>query len=279
LTGGLAGAIKAGTDRNYFQKIGDARQREMLLPQIARQQQMEQVKSQRETEAIRRADIIRDDVRLEAQQKATELNQEERRKMTKRKDFRARNPLFDPAKATPAQVRELAEFGETPESIGSYDFTKDQTKTIGGVVFKKNLSTGKYEDAGLPTMPGEQRAEINIIDPTTGKTITLETTSAKAAGLLNSRVVAKMSQDAQAQRQEDTQEFQAGQQQQRLQHSTEMAERNRQMRAPQLLSAMQQYITSQNAKKKSSEPKMTLEDAKQVYRQMGLDVDTILSRQ
>ena len=42
---------------------------------------------------------------------------------------------------------------------------------------------------------------------------------------------------------------------------------------------MQQYVTSQNAKKKSSEPKMTLEDAKQVYRQMGLDVDTILSRQ
>jgi hypothetical protein len=41
-TGGLVGGVKAATDRNYFEKMGDSNRRAELLPQIAvRQQQAE----------------------------------------------------------------------------------------------------------------------------------------------------------------------------------------------------------------------------------------------
>lgn len=54
--GGLAGGIKAGTDRNYFEKMGDSFQRDRLLPKIAAQQQIEG--NQVNTENKRLAPII-----------------------------------------------------------------------------------------------------------------------------------------------------------------------------------------------------------------------------
>lgn len=95
--------------------------------------------------------------------------------------FRSRK-FFDPSKATEADRRALAEFDETPESIGKYDLTKSDTKEVAGKLFKLNPNTGSYEDTGISD-PSKSVVEYTITDKATGVTHKYATTSERAAGL------------------------------------------------------------------------------------------------
>jgi len=122
---------------------------------------------------------------------------------TKRKNFYSKNKYFDPATASPAQRRELEGFGETPESVGKYDFSKPDFKQIGGVTYKYNKATGAFEDTNLPKDDAKSIVDYEITDAD-GIKRTFRTTNERAAGLITSTKNAKMQIEAAELRQDKT---------------------------------------------------------------------------
>jgi hypothetical protein len=127
-----------------------------------------------------------------------------------RKSFFTRNSSFNPQTATDAQRRELAEFGETPESIGIYDNTNPNFKQIGGVTFEWNNATKTFDATNLPTDASKEIVEYTVTD-NNGIKRTFAVPVDKAASLTNSLRVAGMNIEAATARQALQQNFQAGQ--------------------------------------------------------------------
>lgn len=127
----------------------------------------------------------------------------------KREAFRRANPSFDATKATDAQRRALAEFGESPETVGTYDFSKPDTKMVAGTLYQRNPSTGAYEDTGVKD-PSKQVVDYTIVDPDTGVTQKYSTTSERAAALKTQLKAAGMQIQAASERQQSQQTYQAG---------------------------------------------------------------------
>ncbi len=123
----------------------------------------------------------------------------------KREAFRRANPSFDATKATDAQRRALAEFGESPETVGTYDFSKPDTKMVAGTLYQRNPSTGAYEDTGVKD-PSKQVVEYTIVDPDTGVAQKYATTSERAASLKTQLKAAGMQIQAASERQQSTQQ-------------------------------------------------------------------------
>lgn len=141
----------------------------------------------------------------------------------KRKNFYSRYKFFDPATATPAQKAEAAEFGETPESIGKYDFTNPKNRAIAGEDFQFDPTDKSWKTTGLKD-PSKAIVEFDVQDPDdptnadgSPKYTTYKTTSEKAAGLKTSLAVAKLNiiaarENNNANRQQDVKKFNAGNQ-------------------------------------------------------------------
>jgi len=123
----------------------------------------------------------------------------------KREAFRRANPSFDATKATDAQKRALAEFGESPESVGTYDFSKPDTKMVAGTLYQRNPNTGAYEDTGVKD-PSKQVVEYTIVDPDTGVAQKYATTSERAASLKTQLKAAGMQIQAATERLQSTQQ-------------------------------------------------------------------------
>lgn len=123
----------------------------------------------------------------------------------KREAFRRANPSFDATKATDAQKRALAEFGESPETVGTYDFSKPDTKMVAGTLYQRNPSTGAYEDTGVKD-PSKQVVEYTIVDPDTGVAQKYATTSERAASLKTQLKAAGMQIQAATERLQSTQQ-------------------------------------------------------------------------
>jgi len=150
-----------------------------------------------------------DNIRLREIAENNRIAKAEALTQKKREAFYRTNKYFDPAKATEAQKRQLAEIGETPESIGQYDFTKPDTKMVAGTLYQRNPSTGAYEDTGVKD-PSKAVVEYTIIDPDTGVAQKYATTSERAAGLKTQLKAAGMQIQAANERQQSQQTYQAG---------------------------------------------------------------------
>ncbi|MBS1793682.1 MAG: hypothetical protein JSS81_07505 [Acidobacteria bacterium] len=230
--GGLGGAIVGAgiggvggiIDRNFDDKLKD---KMFGIPKA--QRQLEQARQaeeadtrQRVTDAqVRNIDADnqyqRDKMRQDADSKqAQQLEQ-------KRKNWYARNKYFDPAKATEAQRRELAEFGETPESVGKFDMTKPEFKQIAGQTFKWSPTEQAFVDTNLPADKSKSMTEITVKDPTDGKSYTFVTTSDRAAGMLNSRQVAGLQIEAAKDRQISQQTWQSQENEKNRQQAAALA--------------------------------------------------------
>lgn len=137
---------------------------------------------------------------------ADNARQAEQLKQKKRVDFRRANPTFDPTKASEAQVKQLAEIGETPMSIGHYDFTKADIKWINGQAWKKDTS-GAFTLAGLPTKENESLVEYKVKDPDTDVETTYLVPQQKAAQLKTNLASAGLQIQAANERQANSQQF------------------------------------------------------------------------
>lgn len=186
----------------------------------------------------------------------------------KRTNWHKRTPFFDPKKATPSQIRELAEFGETPESIGKYDLKDPKTKKIGDTEFKWDRNENAWVEDGLPKDRSEAFVEVTAKDPSSGKSYTFVTSQEKAAQLMNSRTVAGLQIEAAKDRQLNQQNFQAGENE-----KTRQATRDRDALKAQMNAAIKQYDTAVGAKKQADAEaaKARLLELKSQYDQIDED--------
>lgn len=139
--------------------------------------------------------------------KSQEEQAAEKAKQTSRRDFYRRNQYFDPTKATEAQIKELAKFGETPFSIGHYDVTKPNVKVMNGVSFVWNPATRSFEESNIPKDASKSIVEYKVKDPDTDVEYTYATTQEKAASLKTQLLSAGLSIQAASERQTSQQQF------------------------------------------------------------------------
>lgn len=195
---------------------------------------------------------------------------DEQLKQRKRTDFYRGNKAFDPTKATEAQVKQLAEFGETPQSIGAYDFTKAEMKLINGITFKKNPISGAFERTDLPIKEGDTVVDFEVKDPDTDVVYKYSVPQAKAAQLRTNLISAGMQIRAAEERQATQIKANAAEGEKDRTSRERIAAANKQMTSAQLLTQMQKYADDNG---------MTLEDAKAEFTKSGVDVEGILKRQ
>jgi len=206
--GAGAGAVMGATMNNVDERMVDKMKLAQLLPQYQQAYGMERQKKADDTAEIYKQAQIRnlddDNKRLGDVAKQTMLDR-------KRKAWHSTHKFFDPAKATVAEKRQLAEFNETPESIGLYDFTKPDRKVVGGVTFAWNPNTKSFEDAGLPKDKSKEIIDYTVTDKATGVKTTYSVTSDKAATLKTQLEAAGMQIEAAEKRQISQQNFQGQQ--------------------------------------------------------------------
>lgn len=196
-TGGLFGVIgdtvRSVADPKYYSELENRDRQAPLFRKLAQTQQQEAFDAKQANiyEDNRRLAQVADD--RKATQNATLLQK-------KREAWFRTRKFFDPAKATDADRRQLAEIGETPEGIGKYDFTKPDTKTIAGRMFKYDPNTGAFEDTNIKD---DARAivEYEITDSATGVKHKYATTSERAAALKTQLEAAGMQIEAAKERQ------------------------------------------------------------------------------
>lgn len=133
-----------------------------------------------------------------------------------RQNWYKSHPFFDATKATDADKDQLAKFGETPESIGTYDYKDPKTIKAAGSVFQYDRNKRAWVDQDALKDPSQEPVAYSVYNPATKQTQTFYTTSARAAGLVNHLTGIGMQVDAANARQQSQQEFQGGQQTQRL---------------------------------------------------------------
>lgn len=129
----------------------------------------------------------------------------------KKDSFFRRYRAFNPLLASESQIRELKEFGETPESVGKYDFTNPKEKTVNGVSYLYNPLTQSYEESGLPNDPSKAIYEYEVEDSVTGVKHKFAVSAENAARFRTSIENARMMVKAANERQQKQQEFQRSQ--------------------------------------------------------------------
>ncbi len=247
---GIGGTINPDWDENREkdQKLQELDEADERIKKAAL------LESQLATQETNRKNVETDNA-LNAQKEASKLEDKEiERRRKSRNDFHRNNKYFDPATATEAQKRQLAEFGETPESVGKYDFTNPKEKTVAGISYLFNPLTKSWDESNLPKDGSKAIVEYAVTDPDTGVEYKYATTSEKAASLRNSLISAGLQIKAANERQTSQQNFQADQN-----------DKNRQQRR-------EQFLTSFNYKVQQDKAKGVLDKLK-LQTQMKSDLD------
>jgi hypothetical protein len=210
-TGGIGGAI-AGTAVEGFYPKANTQMR--TNSEIAKSNQriggLQKAVGAEEDSLFNKArteNIMVDNERQEQIRKDNAEKDRVKTAETKRANFYKQNKYFDPTKATPAQARQLAEFGETPDSVGKFDFSKPEFKQVGEDTFKWDANEQAFVDTNLPNDKTKAFTEITVKEPETKKSYTFVTTQEKAAGLMNARTVAGLQIEAAKDRQISQQKF------------------------------------------------------------------------
>jgi len=213
--GAGTGAVMGATMDNVDEKMRDQFKLAKLLPQYKEAYGMERQKIADQTaEALKTAQIRNYDAdnvfqteRLKQQGDIANQTALDR----KRNTWHRTHKFFNPATATAAEKRQLAEFGETPESIGLYDFTKPDRKTVAGVTYAWNPNTQSFEDSGLPKDKSKTIVDYTVTDRATGVKSTYSVSSEKAASLKTQLEAAGMQIEAAKERQASQQAYQGTQ--------------------------------------------------------------------
>ncbi len=176
-TGGLAGGIKAATDRNYFEKMGDQFQRERLLPQIAAKQQIGKYEADQEYGRVRNENIRADNDRLLEDQKIRrELGTQRIRSTALNRILGLKH--FDPKNPTHAAAAQSA--GLSPEDLQGWDDRNPVEKQVAGVTYRLNRQTGAYEPTNLPLDESKTLTDYTVAMPN-GETRTYKVAQKDAA--------------------------------------------------------------------------------------------------
>jgi hypothetical protein len=226
--GGLGGGIAEGLIEGFYPKINTNINTQGQLAKV--NQEIGGLEQQRASNQRYRLGeeqiktIGTDDAtnKLRVQEQIDARNAKE--KETKRANFYKQHKFFDPAKASVSERRQLAEFGETPDTVGKFDFTDPKTKKVGADEFQWSPNDNAWVDSGLPKNQAGAFTEITAQDPTDGKTYTYVTTQEKAAALLNGKVIGNMQIIAAKDRQVSQQNFTAQQTQIHAQLAKELAD-------------------------------------------------------
>jgi hypothetical protein len=151
-TGGLPGAVKAATDRNFFEKMGDQNTRARLLPQIAANQKIAQddIEYANKQDMIRNRNLqrISEDDRRKSQTQI-EMSKEVRAAMTeKRTQYMEKWKLADPNH--PGYANFLAEAAANGVTLPAKQPNVRYTTTVApnGNVVVTNTGTGEYRVGG-----------------------------------------------------------------------------------------------------------------------------------
>ncbi len=190
----------------------DSVREEKMRPIIGQIGALEQQRKAGADEKYRTAqteNLYADNTRLEQERKDRADRTAQSEQIRRRANFRRGHPFFSADKATESDKRELAAFGETPESMGTYNFSKPDVHAVGGVTFKLNPNTGSYEDTGIPHDGSKALTEYTVQDAD-GVTYKYTTTNEKAAALKNQLVSAGLQIQAANARQASQQSFTHG---------------------------------------------------------------------
>lgn len=196
--GGIGGAIDGSTDN----RMRDRLRLDRLYGDYGQAAKVAEIETNRKYKQKTIENIDADNKARDDKAKADADARTEALKQRKREAFYRTHKNFDPTKATEADVRALAEFGETPDTIGTFDFTKPNIQTIAGQKFLFNANTRSFEDAGLPKDGSKAIVDYTVIDPTTGVESKYSTTSERAAGLKTQLAAAGLQIQAASSRQQ-----------------------------------------------------------------------------
>ncbi len=184
--GGAYGAYNPAVDEQRKLQ-GEVAQQQQRVAELQKQQGFESnIANQEQNRELQKAKIenYKEGREIRKQQLADRKQARIEKLEIKRRDrFRKHHRVFDHKNATEAQIKELASFGETPESIGSYDLTHPIFKKVGGTEFKYNKQTGLFEETNLPKDESKELVDFEITDSRTGKTSKYRVSQEKAAGL------------------------------------------------------------------------------------------------
>lgn len=173
---------------------------------------LQKVEQDRDYRKAQTKNIYDDNTRQEQERKDKISKAQETETTRRRSNFRKGHPFFNPKTATAADVNELASFGETPESMGTYNFSKPEVHEVAGVTYKFNPNTQSYEDSGIPHDGSKALTEYTVKDAD-GVTYKYTTTNEKAAGLKTQLVAAGLQIQAANARQASQHEFELNKQQ------------------------------------------------------------------
>lgn len=233
LVGGVGSAASPGFHAGL--RVND--QKQNLLRQLGGAQKQEEWQTAQDLKEAQKQTIYTDDANNRARIDADAVSRTEKLKEQKRTNFFRQNKNFDPSLASEAQRKQLSEIGETPESIGKYDFTNPKFKTVGGATFQFNPATKSFDATNLPTDGSKEIVEYSVVDPSTGVVSKYATTSERAASLKNQLASSGLQIQAAEARQASQQKFQGDQN-----------EANRQLRRETFLKSFN-YKIEQDAKR------------------------------
>jgi hypothetical protein len=179
--GGLPGGIKAGTDRNFFQKQADENQRERLLPIVGDERARAKYEQDRQLEQAKIDDIPADNEIKKQQMEEQAATAKERQagialsRLTKLK-------YYNPKDAAHVKLAKAA--GLDPQDLQGWDDRNPVEKTVAGVSYRLNRDTGDYEPTNLPKDESKTVTTYDVVMPN-GERRSFAVTQKDAAGFAN----------------------------------------------------------------------------------------------
>jgi hypothetical protein len=181
--GAAAGSIGEGFFPSVNRKINAQQELGKATNEINVKRQDQKVADDAAYRKAQTENIYADNKRLEEEGQERSANRQTQASQRARDSWFRTHKYFDPEKATEADKTALAQFGETPESVGKYDHTNAKVRVSGGVQFQFDPITRTWNDTGIPPDKSKGVVDISVVDPTTGEESTYSTTSDKAASI------------------------------------------------------------------------------------------------
>jgi hypothetical protein len=166
---------QANEERQRLVDINRSRQYENVL-----QQQDDELKHAAEEEQKRRlgeADISK--TNAEAQWYGTGREQAAQNKAQQQALAQLnRMRIFDPTNPAHAAIATAA--GQDPKQMKAWDFTKPDERTVNGITFMRDKTTGQFNPTNLPVSEKDKIVPISFTDPNTGEKTTYNVPQSKA---------------------------------------------------------------------------------------------------
>lgn len=177
---GFQGLAQFGKNPSAPTTLGTAIKGQQIAAASARLENLQKntdLQTKRDISTSRMEDIDKDNTTAAGRLRIAEIN-----------SFVTRNPDFNAANPTPAQVRALQSVNLTPEDIGDVQNRKPLTRTVGNNLVQYDYDKGVWSQTGVTK--GNMRSLTFQLDD--GTTETYQVTEEVAARMLNNREVANI---------------------------------------------------------------------------------------